>query len=137
MMTTLFGVSASDFLDGFYSLDSVNTSQIDAMTLIAQTMDEYLSCVVTSKDRFVGVGTEQQLEIRAGELNKKKQFFAGKIQFTTLTFCERIFLEKQMTLTLPVHLVSAPSFSGVRVAHLFLLLCMYYFGYIMFFVVCV
>ena len=39
---------------------------------------------------------------------------------------------------LPVQLVHAPScFSGVRVAFLLLLLCMYYFGYFMFIVVCV
>ena len=44
-----------------------------------------------------------------------------------------VFLEKQRTLTLPVH----PAFSGVRVAHLRLLICMHYFGYFMFFVMCV
>ena len=38
-----------------------------------------------------------------------------------------MFLEKQRTLTLPMHLAQAPSFSGVRVADLLLLLCMYCF----------
>ena len=35
----------------------------------------------------------------------------------------RVFVEKQTTLTLPGHLVHASFFSGVRVAHLLLLLC--------------
>ena len=47
----------------------------------------------------------------------------------------RMFLEKQRTLTISMHLVHAPSFRGVRVAHLLMLLCMYYFIYYMFFVV--
>ena len=34
-----------------------------------------------------------------------------------------------------MHLVHAPSFSGVRVAYLLVLLCMYGFSYFMFFVV--
>ena len=36
---------------------------------------------------------------------------------------------------LPVHLVHASSFRGVRVAHLILLLCLYDFSYFKFFVV--
>ena len=46
----------------------------------------------------------------------------------------RVFLEKQRTLILPLHLVMHPVFSGIRVAHLILLLCMYDFGYFKFFV---
>ena len=45
----------------------------------------------------------------------------------------QVFQEKQRMLTLPVHLVHAPS--GVRVAHLLLLLCTYYLHYFMFFTV--
>ena len=40
-----------------------------------------------------------------------------------------------INVTLPVHLSMLPVFSGVRVAHFLLLLCMYDFSYFMFFVV--
>ena len=49
----------------------------------------------------------------------------------------RVFLEKQRTLTLPMHLVTWSTllvFSGVRIAHLLLLLSVYYFSYFIFFV---
>ena len=77
VMLTLFGVSGKDFLDGFYSINSVNTSQLDAMSSVATLVHKYMSCIVT--DRFEGTSTEQQLEIRAAELNIKKQFLAGKL----------------------------------------------------------
>ncbi|VDI72583.1 ATP-binding cassette, subfamily A (ABC1), member 1, partial [Mytilus galloprovincialis] len=77
VMLTLFGVSGKDFLDGFYSINSVNTSQLDAMSSVATLVHKYMSCIVT--DRFEGTSTEQQLEIRAAELNIKKQFLAGLV----------------------------------------------------------
>lgn len=77
MMATMFGVSGSDFLDGFYSIESVNSTQLDAIASIAKLINDYMSCIVT--ERLEAVGTETDLEIRAADLNVKKQFLAGKI----------------------------------------------------------
>lgn len=82
MMTVMFGVSGSDFLDGFYSIESVNSTQLDAIASIAKLINDYMSCIVT--ERFEAVGTEMDLEIRAADLNVKKQFLLGKIHLATL-----------------------------------------------------
>ena len=77
MMTVMFGVSGSDFLDGFYSIETVNSTELDAIASISKLFNDYMSCIVT--ERFEAVDTEMNLEIRSADLNVKKQFLAGKI----------------------------------------------------------
>ena len=79
MMLTAFGVSGSEFLNGFYSVDSINMTELDSISSIAKLMNDYMSCIVT--ERFEALSSERDLEIRAAELNKKKKFMAGRFSF--------------------------------------------------------
>ncbi|RUS72525.1 hypothetical protein EGW08_019707 [Elysia chlorotica] len=71
------GISANSLLSSLDAVrsDNFNVSQIDALQKAAEFVANYTSCIETN--RFEFVENEAELERRAFELSKMKNFFAG------------------------------------------------------------
>jgi hypothetical protein len=82
LLESTLQVSTQAVMDSIYTLDTLSSTQVLNISTFFRLLANYTQCVST--DRFVGVASEQDIELMALQLHQNNTYLAGTARSVSL-----------------------------------------------------